>query len=191
MDDHISKAIGSENTIIPIPGDKRITSPDVRGIINSIDPNKIQFTDENQFCVISDTPPLIIFYNMLKPHNAPLESESVYQAITNIKTYCINSDINAFSTIKIDGQSSLTNYARIRAMFRYVFKGTDIVVKIYSGRRYTEEEKQQIIYEHHNSSLGGHAGLTRTIKRFKLNHNWRNIKKDVKRYIKNCELSEK
>ncbi|KAF0749587.1 Uncharacterized protein FWK35_00035164 [Aphis craccivora] len=76
-------------------------------------------------------------------------------------------------------------------MFRYIFKGTNIIVKIYSGRQYAEEKKQQIIYEHHNSPLGGHAGISRTIKRLKLNHNWHNIKKDVKRYIKSCELCQK
>ncbi|KAF0726397.1 Uncharacterized protein FWK35_00034888, partial [Aphis craccivora] len=118
VDDHLSKAIGSENTNIPIPGDKKITSPDVRDIINNIDPNRIQFSEENRFCVISDTPPLIIFYNMLKQHNTPLEPEGVYQAIADMKAYCINNDITAFSTIKLDGHSSLTNYLRIRTMFK-------------------------------------------------------------------------
>ncbi|KAF0715876.1 protein NYNRIN-like, partial [Aphis craccivora] len=37
----------------------------------------------------------------------------------------------------------------------------------------------------------GHAGISRTVKRLKLNHNWRNIKKYIKRYIKNCELCQK
>ncbi|CAH1720138.1 unnamed protein product [Aphis gossypii] len=191
VNDSISKAIESETTIIPIPGDKKITHSEVRGIVENVNSNKIQFSDENRFCVISDTLPLMIFYNMLKTHNTPLEPEGVYQAIVDIKTYCINNDITAFSTIKLDGQSSLTNYARIRTMFRYIFKGTNIVVKIYSGRQYTEEEKQQIIYEHHDSPLGGHAGVSRTVKRLQINHNWRNIKKDVKRYIKNCELCQK
>jgi len=49
-------------------------------------------------------------------------------------------------------------------MFRHIFESTDIIVKIYTGQQLTEEEKQEIIYEQHNSPLGGHAGVSRTIK---------------------------
>jgi len=42
-----------------------------------------------------------------------------------------------------------------------------------------------------NSPLGGHPGVSRTIKRLKLNYNWRHMKRDVKHYIKHCELCQK
>jgi len=101
----------------------------------------------------------------------------------NISTYCITNQIDSFSTIKLEGSTSLTSYTRIKTMFRHAFKLTDIFVKIYTEQQITEEEKQRIMYEHHNSPSRGHAGVTRTIKRLKLNHSWRHLKRDVKRYI--------
>jgi len=40
-------------------------------------------------------------------------------------------------------------------MFRYVFKNSNITIKIYKEQNFTVEERQQIIYEHHNSPVGG------------------------------------
>jgi len=163
----------------------------VREIIKSIDLNKIQLSNENRFYTHADRQKLIIFYGITKTYTTPLEAETIYLTLQNIREYCTTNQIKTFSTVQLDGPTSLTNWLRIRNMFRYVFRLTDIVVKIYTGERFTDEEKQQIIYEHHNSPLGGHSGVSRTLKRLKLNHDWRNIKKDVKRYIKHCELCQK
>jgi len=38
-------------------------------------------------------------------------------------------------------------------------------------RKYSEEEKQQILYEYHNAPLGGHQGVSRTLNHIKLTHN--------------------
>ncbi|CAI6356730.1 unnamed protein product [Macrosiphum euphorbiae] len=174
-----------------IPEDKIITNPAVREVIKNIDLNKIQFSDTNKFYTIDSEPNLLVFYGLKPTHTTPLNAEVIYLAINDIKTFCMSNKINAFSTNKLDGPTSLTGYPRIRTMFRHIFKATDIVVKIYVGQQLTSEEKQQIIYEHHNSPLGGHSGVSRTVKRLKLNYNWRHMKKDVKYYIKHCELCQK
>src|SRR5580765_4831122 len=46
-------------------------------------------------------------------------------------------------------------------------------------KTYTEEEKQQILYEYHDAPTGGYQGIERTLKRIRLNHNWPGITKDV------------
>lgn len=191
VEDKISNHIGKEIIIIPIAEDKIITHPAIREVINLIDVKEIKFTDDNQFYVIRDQPHLIVFYCFKKTHITPIEPEMIYNAIMNIKSFCIENEIKNFSTIKIEGRNSLTSYLRIRTMFRHAFKATDIVVKIYVDKNFTEEEKQQIIYEHHNTPLGGHAGISRTIKRLKLNYNWRHLKRDVKRHIKQCEICQR
>jgi len=38
-------------------------------------------------------------------------------------------------------------------------------------REYSQVEKQQILYEYYNASLGGHQEVTRTLNRIKLTHN--------------------
>jgi len=52
---------------------------------------------------------------------------------------------------------------------------------------HSKEEKYNIIEEFHIDPLGGHQGVSRTIKRIKQHHNWKGIKKDVLEYIKACE----
>ena len=58
-------------------------------------------------------------------------------------------------------------------------------------RKYSEEEKNQILYEYHDAPTGGHQGIERTIKRIRLNHNWPGLTKDVERYIAKCKSCQK
>jgi len=39
-------------------------------------------------------------------------------------------------------------------------------------RKYSEEEKRQILREYHDAPLGGHQGVVRTLNRIRLIHNW-------------------
>jgi len=109
----------------------------VREIIKNIDLSKIQFSDANKFYTVESEPNLLIFYGLKPTHTTSLKAEVIYLAINFIKTFCISNKINAFSTNKLDGPTSLTGYPRIRTMFRHIFKATDIVVKIYIGHRST------------------------------------------------------
>jgi len=59
------------------------------------------------------------------------------------------------------------------------------------AKTYTEEEKKQIIFEYHDAPVGGHQGIERTIKRIRLQHNWKGLRKDVERYIARCESCQK
>jgi len=71
-------------------------------------------------------------------------------------------------------------------MIRYIFHGTDIEIIICSSIEYTEEEKEIILKQFHDSKLGGHLGVNKTIKRIQAQFKWKGMKKDVKKYIKNC-----
>ncbi|KMQ86746.1 enzymatic polyprotein endonuclease reverse [Lasius niger] len=56
---------------------------------------------------------------------------------------------------------------------------------------YTEEEKQQILYECHDAPTGGHQGIERTIRRIRLNYNWPGITKDVADTLPNANCAKK
>jgi len=45
---------------------------------------------------------------------------------------------------------------------------------------YTEEEKKQILYEYHDTSIGGHQGVERILKRIRLNHNRQELSRTSK-----------
>jgi hypothetical protein len=61
-------------------------------------------------------------------------------------------------------------------MFRYKFKNSGITVKIFKEQQFTEIEKKKIIYEFHDTPIGGHSGVSRTIKRMNSQYQWRNLK---------------
>jgi len=65
------------------------------------------------------------------------------------------------------------------------------IVQKEKEREYSETEKQQILREYHDTPLGGHQGVTRTLNRIRLTHNWTGITKDVEEYSEMRILSKK
>jgi Reverse transcriptase (RNA-dependent DNA polymerase)/RNase H-like domain found in reverse transcriptase/Integrase zinc binding domain/Retroviral aspartyl protease len=47
---------------------------------------------------------------------------------------------------------------------------------------------EELVNKYHETPIGGHMGITRTIKRLKLRYKFDNMKKFVKKLISNCEL---
>lgn len=124
-------------------------------------------------------------------HITPLTEQQIFNTFTVMKQICLANKINTCSTIRLKGVTTMTSFERTRSMIRFIFKGTDITVSIYKEQNFTESEKQQIIYEYHKSPLGGYSGVSRTVKRLKLNSQWKNLKKSVKQYISSCEVCQK
>lgn len=55
----------------------------------------------------------------------------------------------------------------------------------------TKEEKKRIIEEYHDSTLGGHQGITRTYNRIKLKYSWPNMRQDIEEYIRKCDSCQR
>jgi transposase InsO family protein len=78
-------------------------------------------------------------------------------------------------------------------MINFIFKQTNIKLNVYSGQTntLTDQEKLEIVKEYHDNLLGGHQGITRTVKRIRENYNWKGLKSEVKNYIKHCDTCQK
>lgn len=59
------------------------------------------------------------------------------------------------------------NFDIVRSMLRYIFKGTDIKVKIYTDYKISDEVRKALIEEQHMTCIGGHQGVSRTVKRLR------------------------
>lgn len=84
-------------------------------------------------------------------------------------------------------------WEKVKTMIKYIFKGSRTRIVIYSNQSYSPEEKLQIIEEFHNGVLGGHQGISRTVKRIKKQHSWKGLKTDVVDYIKksrSCQVNK-
>lgn len=52
-------------------------------------------------------------------------------------------------------------------------------------------KKKQILYEYHNSPIGGHQEVTRTLNKIRMLRDWHGITKDVEEYISKCEYCQR
>ena len=52
----------------------------------------------------------------------------------------------------------------------------------------TTEENNDIIRNVHDTKLAGHQGIFKTLKRIQEKTTWKNIKADLKKYVKNCPI---
>ncbi|KMQ89530.1 enzymatic polyprotein endonuclease reverse [Lasius niger] len=72
----------------------------------------------------------------------------------------------------------------------------DTPITVYLLESLTQEindptTKQNILKQLHNSAIGGHKGVTKTLKRIQQYYSWNGMKQDVKNYIKACHDCQK
>lgn len=87
-----------------------------------------------------------------------------------------------------------TKYQEFKYVLQTVSRGTNIKITLHLDKiiEITKvEDIRKILETYHKSLLGGHTGLERmknTIRRY---YNWHNMTKDIKEYIRNCDICEK
>jgi hypothetical protein len=50
-----------------------------------------------------------------------------------------------------------------------------------------EETKGTILYEYHDSPVGGHRGMNKTFMEIRKRYEWPNMKRDIEKYVKRCK----
>lgn len=51
--------------------------------------------------------------------------------------------------------------------------------------------RKRIIEEYHNSTVGGHSGIDKTVRRIKRTFYWKGIHKDVYKYVSECDVCQR
>lgn len=115
--------------------------------------------------------------------------EDIFKVLNTLKELLTRKQISSVNIPRIGTGFDRLSWEKIRSMLRYIFKGTDIHVKICFDRiiEPTPEQISQILIEYHNIPSAGHSGFHRTYKRIKQNYKWRTMKKDIADFIKNCQ----
>lgn len=81
------------------------------------------------------------------------------------------------------------DFFQIKSVLAYLFHDSDILIDIYSENVTcitSESDIKTIIDSYHLAPLGGHQGITRTIKRIKLAYYWVGMSKDIEDAISKC-----
>ena len=50
-----------------------------------------------------------------------------------------------------------------------------------------ENKRKQILYEFHDSPVGGNKGMNKTYRGIKARYTWPNIRREVEEYVKGCK----
>lgn len=91
LEGSIKLANKSENMVFFISEDKIIKHSTIRRIVHDVYLGKIEF--KIKICPINNDTNLIILFNIKKTHNASLETEHVFDALTQLKIYCTENNI--------------------------------------------------------------------------------------------------
>ncbi|KAL4088948.1 hypothetical protein QTP88_024026 [Uroleucon formosanum] len=113
--------------------------------------------------------------------------ENLYKTLQTLRSKTEQELISHIAMPRIGCGLDQLDWDTVKAMIKYVFKGSRIKIVIHSHQRYSLEEKLKILEEFHNGVLGGHQGISRTIKRIKMQHSWKGLKAGVIDFIKKCQ----
>lgn len=77
---------------------------------------------------------------------------------------------------------------QIQTLILREFRDSDIKISVCSNEVIVppETRRLEIIRENHDTPIGGHKGVTKTIDRIKYRYQWPRLRSDVQRYVKTC-----
>lgn len=94
----------------------------------------------------------------------------------------------------------ITSFRKIRQyevlqMIQFVGKNYNKHISLYNADseriQVEESEIETILHEFHDAPLGGHVGAKRMKKRISTIFSWKNMKRDVENYVKQCDSCQK
>lgn len=143
---------------------------------------------ENNILRLDVNRSIVIVTNLILNEQHKHEVET---AVQNLKLFCQRNEFTNVA-ICVDFYDALSyfNFKQIisKCMLQSKIKITlflDCVIEVLD-----EETKQRILYTHHNSILGGHAGYARMHPRIAQSYHWDNMTKEIKEYIAQCSDCE-
>ncbi|KAL4125776.1 hypothetical protein QTP88_010016 [Uroleucon formosanum] len=186
----IANAPKDSIVVIDIPKDKIITNELIQTITREVDLTNINTIIGDIAYIEKDK--LICLITKEKDSDVPTY-ENIYNTLIKLRQFCENNRINKLTIFKneINYTKDKLNWAQVRVMYRYIFKNTPINVLIYSETVMSNQDKLDIIKLYHDSLLGGHLGVTKTLKRIRTQIQWKGMRKDVRQYIEKCESCQK
>lgn len=123
-----------------------------------------------------------------------LEFDKFYEIMTNFKVVLSEHKLDSISFIKNENSCANIDFIKMKQILRYIFSDFNFKFNIYIDERiYLNDQNdiKKVIKETHDSLIGGHIGIRRSILKLKSIYFWKNMKSDIKNYIRNCEQCQK
>jgi len=129
----------------------------------------------------------VIFHLVTKQHfwQKP-EPEHLFQCLQKLRALCEELEIKTLTCPRLGTGLDGLKWETVRSMLQYIFRNSQVTIQVLVPETLSEEEQLQIIREFHENPLGGHQGTTRTHQRISQHHNWKGMRKQIKKYIREC-----
>lgn len=124
-----------------------------------------------------------------KPSNKDL-----FVTLLNLKQFCCKNNIRKLGIPQLGCGLDRLNWEDVCCMIKYIFKGTNIEILVFKNKikkNLSRDEIEKILKEYHTAPLGGHQGVNRTYRRIREIYRWDGMYRDIKKFIKKCELCQK
>jgi len=128
-----------------------------------------------------------IFYIVTKQHfwQKP-EPEHLFQSLQKLRTLCEERQIKTLTCPRLGTGLDGLQWETVRSMLQYIFRNSRVTIQVLVPETLSEEDQLQIIREFHENPMGGHQGTTRTHQRISQHHSWKGMRKQIKKYIREC-----
>lgn len=134
-------------------------------------------------------------YLLLNPNSNPILTDEIFfESIKLLLNFTLTENISdIFLHIFLETIIPL-KYENVRNIFRFLSNSLHINIELINKKRKIltdPEDIKQILKDYHNSPVGGHQGFQRTFRRIQLEYSWKNMFKDIAKYIKTCDSCQK
>jgi len=113
-------------------------------------------TEVKEVTVINDNRKYLYAFIEYSCNQSPTY-KTMYETLINVKNICVKENITYLAIPKMTGT---LNYDLVRSMLRYIFKNSNIKIKIYTDYKISDEVKTALLTEQHMTCIGGHQGVS-------------------------------
>lgn len=117
----------------------------------------------------------------------------IYNILIKLQNLIVSNNTQTISIPVFGINYDKLKWNQLRIMIRFIFKGTNINIKIHHNTlvKPNSEQIKEILIEYHSNPISGHSGFHRTYNRIKSKFKWQNMKNDIKKFIKSCDSCQK
>lgn len=115
----------------------------------------------------------------------------IFQSLQNLKKICQERKITRLACPRLVIDRDGIKWETIQSMLYYIFRNSEIEIKIITPEQLSKDDQLQIIREFHETPLGGHQGIQRTFQRISQHHHWKGMRQMIKTYILSCEICQR
>ena len=118
---------------------------------------------------------------------------NIESAVATLKSAMMDLKLKTISISRRGNGFDRFPWATIELIFRTYFGKGDYSITVCTGEVTIPpvDQRLQIIKESHDSAVGGHKGVFKTLERVRERFYWKGVKEEVQNYVKTCESCQK